>query len=72
MLGVVARVLLITVVPLAIGMWLRARRPELVAESSRLLQARPRRSSSRSIGVMIAENERVLDNLDALVAAARR
>ena len=27
MLGVVARVLLITVVPLAIGLWLRARRP---------------------------------------------
>ena len=32
MLGVVARVLLITVVPLGIGMWLRARRPERIAE----------------------------------------
>ncbi len=32
MLGVVARVLLITVVPLAIGMRLRARRPERIAE----------------------------------------
>ena len=32
MLGVVARVLLITVVPLSIGMWLRARRPERIDE----------------------------------------
>src|SRR3954468_24831634 len=31
MVGVVVRVLLITVVPLALGMWLRVRRPELVA-----------------------------------------
>ncbi|HEX3562635.1 MAG TPA: bile acid:sodium symporter, partial [Solirubrobacterales bacterium] len=31
-IGVVLRVLLITVVPLAIGMWLRARRPQRVAE----------------------------------------
>lgn len=31
MLGVVARVLLITVIPLSFGMWLRARRPARVA-----------------------------------------
>ncbi len=35
MLGVVARVLFITVVPLAIGLWLRTRHPEWVAESRR-------------------------------------
>ena len=42
MLGVVARVLLITVVPLAIGMRLRARRPDWVAETSRTCAASPR------------------------------
>ena len=71
MLGVVARVLLITVVPLAIGMWLRARRPEWVAEFGGTL----RRVSavafiSAVAGVIVAEHDRVLDNLDVVAGAA--
>jgi bile acid:Na+ symporter, BASS family len=71
MLGVVARVLLITVVPLAIGMWLRARRPERVAE----IGGTVRRVSavvfiSAVAGVIVAEHDRVLDNLDVVAGAA--
>jgi BASS family bile acid:Na+ symporter len=71
MLGVVARVLLITVVPLAIGMWLRARRPERVAE----IGGAVRRVSAvvfiaAVVGVIVAEHDRVLDNLGAVAGAA--
>jgi bile acid:Na+ symporter, BASS family len=71
MLGVVARVLLITVVPLTVGMWLRARRPERVAE----LGGTVRRVSavvfiSAVAGVIVAEHDRVLDNLDVVAGAA--
>jgi BASS family bile acid:Na+ symporter len=71
MLGVVARVLLITVVPLTVGMWLRARRPERVAE----LGGTVRRVSavvfiSAVAGVIVAEHNRVLDNLDVVAGAA--
>jgi BASS family bile acid:Na+ symporter len=71
MLGVVWRVLAITTVPLAIGMWLRARRPERVAA----IDGTVRRIAavafvSAVAGVIVAEHERVLDNLDAVAAAA--
>jgi BASS family bile acid:Na+ symporter len=71
MLGVVARVLAITVVPLALGMRLRARRPSRIAE----IQPRFQRIAfilflGIVVGVVIAENERVFENLDAVLAAA--
>ena len=71
MLGVVTRVLLVTVVPLAIGMRLRARRPEWVAETSRTV----RRVTAvifivAVVGVIIAEHQRVFDNLGAVAAPA--
>lgn len=70
MLGVVARVLLITVVPLAIGMWLRAARPEWVAANVETV----RKVAFGAflgvvVGVIIAENDRVIDNLDELAPA---
>jgi BASS family bile acid:Na+ symporter len=71
MVGVVARVLCITVVPLAIGLWLRARRPRRVAE----LGVAVRRVTalmfiSAVVGVIIAEHDRVIDNLGAVATAA--
>jgi bile acid:Na+ symporter, BASS family len=71
LLGVVARVLLITVVPLAIGLRLRARYPERVAE----IGGTVRRVTavvfiSAVAGVIVAEHDRVLDNLGAVAAAA--
>jgi bile acid:Na+ symporter, BASS family len=71
MLGVVARVLLITVIPLSFGMWLRARRPERVAE----IEGTVRRVAlgvflGVVVGVIVAEYDRVLDNLDDVAAAA--
>jgi BASS family bile acid:Na+ symporter len=70
MLGVVARVLLITVVPLSLGMWLRARRPERIDR----VRDRFQRIAflvflAVVVGVIIAEHERVLDNLEAVAAA---
>jgi bile acid:Na+ symporter, BASS family len=69
--GVVARVLLITVVPLAIGLWLRERHPERVAE----IGGTVRRVTavvfiSAVAGVIVAEHDRVLDNLGAVAVAA--
>ncbi len=71
MLGVVARVLLITVVPLAVGMLLRARSPERVEA----IEPRVKRIAlavfvAVVIGAIIAENERVLDNLGEVALAA--
>ena len=71
MLGVVARVLLITVVPLSLGMYLRSRSPVRVAG----LEPRVRRLAlivfvGVVIGAIAAENERVLDNLDDVALAA--
>jgi BASS family bile acid:Na+ symporter len=69
-LGVVIRVLLITVIPLSLGMWLRARRPQRVAELSGTV-----RKAAIAIfvavvaGVIVAERDRVLDNLGDVVAA---
>jgi BASS family bile acid:Na+ symporter len=71
MLGVVARVLLITVVPLALGMRLRARRPELVARiGPGLRRATAVLFAAAVIGVIIAEHDRVDDNLQAVALAA--
>ncbi len=70
MLGVVARVLLITVVPLAFGMWLRVRRPEAVARiGPGLRRATAVLFAAAVIGVIVAESDRVTDNLQALVLA---
>jgi bile acid:Na+ symporter, BASS family len=71
MLDVVARVLLITVIPLSFGMWLRARRPARVA----VIEGTLRRVALAAfaavvVGVIVAEHERVFDNLDDVAAAA--
>lgn len=70
MLGVVIRVLLITVIPLAAGMWLRARRPERVAE----VEGTVKRIAlgiflAVVIGVVVAEFDRVTDQLGDVAAA---
>jgi bile acid:Na+ symporter, BASS family len=71
MVGVVARVLLITVVPLSLGMWLRARRPELVARiGPGLRRATAVLFAGAVIGVIIAEHNRVTDHLQAVALAA--
>ena len=71
MLGVVARVLAITVIPLSIGMWLRARRPERIAEIQPLFQKIAFGVFlAIVVGVIVAENERVFENLDTVLAAA--
>ena len=69
--GVVARVLLITVIPLALGMYIRSRSPERVAE----IEPRARVIAlalflAVVIGAVISEYERVIDNLDDVAAAA--
>jgi bile acid:Na+ symporter, BASS family len=70
-IGVVARVLLITVVPLALGMWLRARRPQRVAELGGALRTAAVVVFLVAVaGVIIAEHDRVIDNLGAVAAAA--
>lgn len=71
MLGVVARVLLITVVPLSLGMYIRSRSPERVQE----IEPRARAVAlalflAVVIGAVISEYERVIDNLDDVAAAA--
>ena len=71
MLGVVARVLAITVIPLSLGMWLRARRPERIAE----IQPGFQKAAfvlflAIVVGVIVAEHERVLENLGEVAAAA--
>ena len=71
MAGIVARVLLITVVPLAFGMWLRARRPERVEEiGPTVRKVALAVFVGVVIGVIVAEHERVFENLDDIAAAA--
>jgi BASS family bile acid:Na+ symporter len=71
MLGVVARVLLITVLPLALGMYLRSRNPERVAEvEPRVKQVALVLFVGVVIGAIIAEHERVFDNIDDVALAA--
>jgi BASS family bile acid:Na+ symporter len=69
--GVVLRVLGITVVPLSVGMYLRSRRPRLVAE----IEPRVKRAAMAVflavvVGAVIAEHERVFENLDDVALAA--
>jgi len=71
MAGIVARVLLITVVPLGFGMWLRSRRPTRVVE----IEGTFRKVAlgvflAVVIGVIVAEHDRVFENLDDVAAAA--
>ena len=71
MLGVVLRVLLITVVPLALGMWIRAYRSEFCERI-----AAPLKKVALGvffvvvIGVIIAEHDLVFENLGEVAAAA--
>ncbi len=69
--GIVARVFAITVVPLAIGMWLRARWPERVAA----LEPRAKRIAMGTflivvVGAVISEWDRVVDSFADVAAAA--
>jgi BASS family bile acid:Na+ symporter len=71
MLGVVARVLIITVIPLSLGMWLRRRRPEWVAEvGGTLRRVTGAVFVAAVVGVIIAEGDRVTDNIAAVGGAA--
>lgn len=71
MFGIVLRVLLITVVPLAAGMWVRANRTDL---AERIVVPFKRISIAVFVlvvvGVIVAENDLVLDNFDDVAAAA--
>lgn len=70
MLGVVVRVLLVTIIPLSLGMWLRARSPELVERVHGTV-----RTTSLAVfaavvvGVVIAEFDRVTDQLGEVAPA---
>jgi BASS family bile acid:Na+ symporter len=71
MLGIVARVLAITAIPLGVGMWLRARRSGWVeAHGGLLKRASLVTFGAVIVGVVIGEHARVLENLDAVAAAA--
>ena len=71
MLSVVPRVLAITVVPLSIGMWLRANRERWVEDiGSGFRRVAAVVFAGTVIGVIVAEHERVLENLDSVAAAA--
>jgi len=71
MLSVVARVLFITVVPLSLGMELRRRRPEWVAEvGGSVRRVTAALFIAAVVGVIVAEHDRVLDNLGAVAGAA--
>jgi bile acid:Na+ symporter, BASS family len=70
-IGVVVRVLFITVAPLCLDMWLRARRPERVADlGGALRKASIAVFVVAVVGVIIAEHNRVIDNFGAVAAAA--
>ncbi len=71
MLSVVPRVLAITVIPLSLGMWLRATREQRVEHIGPAF----RRVAAvvfvgTVIGVIVAEHDRVLENLGSVAAAA--
>ena len=71
MLGVVARVFLITIVPLAAGMAVRARRPERVQE----LEKRFRQVALGAFllvvaGAVTAESEKITENFTSVAGAA--
>lgn len=71
MLGVVGRVFGITIVPLAVGMWIRARWPERVEE----IYPRMRRIALVAfvlvvVGAVIAEREKIDENVADVAGAA--
>jgi bile acid:Na+ symporter, BASS family len=71
MLSVVPRVLAITVIPLSLGMWLRASRERWVEEvGPGFRRVAAVVFAGTVIGVIVAEHERVLENLDSVAAAA--
>lgn len=71
MVGVVVRVLAITVVPLGFGMYLRSRSPQRIARiEPRAKQLAFALFIAVVVGAVVAENERVLENLDDVAAAA--
>lgn len=71
MLSIVARVLAITVVPLSLGMRLRARRPDWVERAGSAVQRVAFGFFLATVmGVIVAEHDRVFDNLEAVGAAA--
>jgi BASS family bile acid:Na+ symporter len=64
-------VLFITVVPLGIGLWLRTRHPERVAEVGGTVRRITALVFIAAVaGVIVAEHDRVLDNLGAVAVAA--
>ena len=71
MLGIVARVFAITILPLALGMWLRSRNPERVEE----IYPRMRRIALAAfvavvVGAVIAEREKIDENVADVAGAA--
>jgi BASS family bile acid:Na+ symporter len=71
MLGIVVRVLLITVIPLSIGMWVRANRAELCERiAAPLKKVALGVFAIVVVGVIIAEHDLVFDNLDEVAGAA--
>jgi bile acid:Na+ symporter, BASS family len=71
MLGVALRALLITVIPLSIGMWLRTHRADWVRRRQDLFQKVAFSVFlAIVIGVIAAENERVTENLGDVAGAA--
>lgn len=71
MLGVVARVFAITIVPISLGMWFRSRRPDFVEARYKAMRVG---SLAVFVGVVIgaiaAEHQTVFDNLAEVGAAA--
>jgi bile acid:Na+ symporter, BASS family len=71
MLGIVFRVLAITVVPLSIGMYVRQRAPQWVADhEDRVRVVALAVFFAVVVGAIAAEYERVVDNLGAVALAA--
>ena len=69
--GVVARVFLITIIPLAIGMYLRARSPERVQEiQGRVKQVALGVFLVVVVGAVASEFEKIADNFTSVAAAA--
>ena len=71
MLGIVARVFAITILPLALGMWIRSRNPERVEE----IYPRMRRIAlvafvAVGVGAVIAEREKIDENVADVAGAA--
>ena len=71
MLGVVARVFLVTIVPLAIGMRIRARAPGWTERNyDRFRKAAMAAFVAVVIFAIVAEHDKVFDNLSEVIAAA--